>query len=83
MGGYSVKEYEIDGWSHTTLLCLKDFHAFIEDVYSIKAAAKSVFTIIAENTTNDEEAFHKFFELLEEYLERAHPDLAREFKASL
>jgi len=81
IGGYSGKEYEIEGWSRTSTLCLRKFQKFIEGIYNLPATTKGVCRIIAENTTNDEEAFYKFFELLEKYLEQAHPNLACEFSA--
>jgi len=65
--GYSAKEYEI-GDSCKTAVCLRDFARYVNNVYELHLTTKSVYRIISENTQNDEEAFYKFFELLDEYL---------------
>jgi len=68
IGGYITKENEI-GDNCEIVVCLGDFKLYVDEVYGRIESAKSAFTVISENTQNDEEAFYKFFELIDEYLE--------------
>ena len=69
MGGYSAKEYEIGSDSRIPVVDLRDFEGYIESLYGLNATTKDAFTLIAENTKSDEEAFQRFFELLDDYLD--------------
>jgi len=66
--GYSVKEYQIEGENQKLIVNLREFESFIRKTYQLEGGAKGYATLISEISKNDEEAFHKFFELLEEYL---------------
>jgi len=68
--GYSFKEYEIHGAAHSQIINLRHFQEYTEGFYSLHTTTKNVFTIIAENTNSDEEAFHRFFELLDAFCEQ-------------
>ncbi|MCL2349948.1 MAG: hypothetical protein FWC67_00565 [Defluviitaleaceae bacterium] len=68
IGGYITKENEI-GDNCEIVACLRDFKLYVDDVYGRIESAKNAFLVISENTQNDEEAFYKFFELLDKYLE--------------
>jgi recombinational DNA repair protein (RecF pathway) len=45
---------------------LQEFQQWIQDKYNV-LASKSWATIILENSTNEEDAFNKFFELFNEF----------------
>ena len=70
IGGYSFKEYEIHGAAHSHIIDLQHFQEYTEGFYNLDTTTNSIFTIIAENTDSDEEAFHRFFELLDAFCEQ-------------
>ena len=66
--GYEFKEHEIESNNCSRIIDWGLFRHYIEKVFGLPETTKGLSLILAENTKTDEEAFHKFFELLEEYL---------------
>jgi len=68
--GYSFKEHEIHGAPYASILDIRGFQRYVEGILGIDETTKSVFTIIIENTKDDEAAFYRFFELLDGFCEQ-------------
>jgi len=49
--------------------CLDKFDMFVYTHYNVKMGAKSGNTVILENCQSEEEAFNKFYELLDAYFD--------------
>jgi hypothetical protein len=64
--GYSFRGYELYGNSKN--YCYDNsFNEYIENYYNLPKGVKDASTMICENCSSEEEAFYKYFELLEEF----------------
>ncbi|MCL2349949.1 MAG: hypothetical protein FWC67_00570 [Defluviitaleaceae bacterium] len=68
INGYSSKERKI-GEGQDIVIDLREFMKYLTGFYELDKKTLFCFDLIKQNTKNDEEAFYKFFELLDEYLE--------------
>ena len=67
MFGYNMRKNMVNNTSYT---CEEDFFHFIFDYFSVDQANtwKNWIMILEENTQSDEEAFHLYFKILDEYI---------------
>jgi len=67
MDGYMDRQYEIDGIDEMSMGFVSEFQDFIQQRYKITSTYHWA-KIITFFSSTDEEAFDRFYELLEEYL---------------
>lgn len=64
--GYNERQYEIDG--NSTCECLNGFQDYIQNLFDIHTTNRWS-EIISFISLNEEAAFYKFYELLDEFLQ--------------
>ena len=67
LSGYEYRQNEIDPDYETIIPDMPEFNEFVSRKFGCDIGTKSPSVIILEHTKSDEEAFHKYFELLDQY----------------
>lgn len=69
IGGYFDRHREIDKDFHTKIVFFPDFQNYVQKHYNIDETSQRWCMIINLHSSSEEEAFDKFFELLDNYLD--------------
>ena len=71
--GYTARECDT-GDDTNSLINYRDFQYYVMGLYGLEESARSHYTLIREDSKNDEEALYKFFDILDDYLKMKESD---------